>query len=142
MVLPDTTLELVEVIRAMVPVITGTNNLGAPLAMDSSMAEGLHASYNENYVHSWLQDTVEAHELLLDMSICFAMSDFEGTYAAFRMIITCAVRRYGFLLRTLPPDICRPYLYAPDTTVRTSIFRILGVPQEIQALDQLNCAKR
>jgi hypothetical protein len=66
MVPSDTTLELVEVIRAMVPVVTGTTKLGAPLAMDFSMAYGPPASHNENYVHSWLQDTVEAHQLLLD----------------------------------------------------------------------------
>jgi hypothetical protein len=65
---------------------------------------------NENYVHSWLLDTVEAHQLLLDKIVCFAMSDFGETHAAFRLMITCAVRRYGFLLRTLPRDICRPYL--------------------------------
>jgi hypothetical protein len=35
---PDTAPELVEVIRAMVPVCTGTSNLGAVLAMDFSMA--------------------------------------------------------------------------------------------------------
>jgi hypothetical protein len=40
MVPPNTALELVEVIRAMVPVVTGTSNLGAPLAMDFSMAYG------------------------------------------------------------------------------------------------------
>jgi hypothetical protein len=66
MVPPDTALELVEVIRAMIPVVTGTSNLGAPLAMDFSMADGPPTSHNENYVHSWLQDTVEAHQLLLD----------------------------------------------------------------------------
>jgi hypothetical protein len=61
--------------------------------------------HNENYVHSWLKDTVEAHQLLLDKIVCFAMSDFGRTHAAFRLKITCAVRRYGFLLRTLPPQI-------------------------------------
>jgi hypothetical protein len=55
---------LVEVIRAMVPVVTGTSSLGAPLAMDFSMADGHPTSHNENYVHSWLLDTVEAHQLL------------------------------------------------------------------------------
>jgi hypothetical protein len=67
--------ELVDVIRAMVPVVTGTSNLGAPLATDFSMADGLPSSHNENYVHSRLQDTVEAHQLLLDNIVCFAMSD-------------------------------------------------------------------
>jgi hypothetical protein len=106
MVPPDATPELVEVIRAMFPVVTGTSNLGAPLAMDFSMTEGPPASHNENYVHStWLQDTVEAHQLLSDKIVCFAMSDFGGTHVAFRLMITCAVRRYRFLLYTLPPDI-------------------------------------
>jgi hypothetical protein len=102
MVPPDTALELVEVIRAMVPDVTCINNLGAPLAMDFSMAYGPKASHNENYVHFWLQDTVEAHQLLLNNIVCFAMSDFGGTHVAFRLMITCAVRRYGFLLRTPP----------------------------------------
>jgi hypothetical protein len=65
MVPPDTASELVEVIRAMVPIVSGTSNLGAPLAMDFSMADGPLASHIENYVHAWLQDTVEAHKLLL-----------------------------------------------------------------------------
>jgi hypothetical protein len=102
MVLLDTAHELVEVIRAMVPAVTGTSILGAPLAMDFSMENGPPASHNENYVHSWLQDTVEAHHFLVDKIVCFAMSDFGWTHAAFRLMITCVVRRYGFLLRTLP----------------------------------------
>jgi hypothetical protein len=73
----------------------------------------------------------------LDKIVCFAMSDFGGTHAAFSLMITCAVRRYGFLLRTLPPDICRPYLAVPK-----AVYRILGVSQDAQTLDQLNCAKR
>jgi hypothetical protein len=48
----DTSLDLPEVIRAKVPVVTGTNNLGAPLVMDFVMADGPPASHNENYVHS------------------------------------------------------------------------------------------
>jgi hypothetical protein len=63
----DTEHELVEMIRAEVPVVTGTSTLGASLAMDLSLTDGPPGSHNENYVHSWLQDTVEAHELLLDM---------------------------------------------------------------------------
>jgi hypothetical protein len=55
MVLLDTSPELVEVIRAaMVSVVTGTSNRGAPLAMDFSMADDPPASHNENHVHSWL----------------------------------------------------------------------------------------
>jgi hypothetical protein len=53
MVPPDTAPKLADVIRAMVPIVTGTTNLGAPLAMDFSMADGPPASHNENYVHSW-----------------------------------------------------------------------------------------
>jgi hypothetical protein len=72
--------------------------------MDFSMEDGSLALHNENHIHySWLQDTVEAHQLLLNKIVGFAMSDFGGTHAAFRLIITCAVRRYGFLLRTLSP---------------------------------------
>jgi hypothetical protein len=142
MVLPYTAPELVEVIRAMVPVVTGTSNLGAPLAMDFSVAHGPPTSHNENYAHSWLQDTVEAHQLLFDKIVCFAMSDFGGIHAAFRLMITCAVRRYGFLLRTLPQDICRPYLANANWAVRAAVYRILGVSQDAQTRDQLNCAKR
>jgi hypothetical protein len=69
MVPPDTAPELEEVIRAMVPVVADTSNLGSPLAMDFSMAGGPPASHNEIYVHSWLQYTVEAHQLLLDKII-------------------------------------------------------------------------
>jgi hypothetical protein len=129
-------------IRAMVPVVTGTSKLGAPLAMDFSMVDGPPTCHNENYVQSWLQDTVEAHQLLLDKIVRFAMSDFGGTHAAFRLMITFAVRRYGFLLRTLPPDICRPYLATTDRAVRAAVYRILVVSPDAQTLNQLNCAKR
>jgi hypothetical protein len=142
MVPQDMALELVEVIRAMVPVVTGASILEASLAIDFSMAYGPPTYHNENYVHSWLQDTVEAHQLLLGKIVCFAMSDFGGTHAAFRLMITCAARRYGFLLRTLPPNICRPYLATPDRAVRTKGYRILSVSHDVQTLDQLNCAKR
>jgi hypothetical protein len=53
MVRLDTALELVEAIRAKVPVVTGTSTIGAPSAMDFSMADGPQASHYENYVHSW-----------------------------------------------------------------------------------------
>jgi hypothetical protein len=106
MVPPDTAPEFVEVIRAMGPVVTGTSNLGAPLAMYFSVADVPPSPHNERYVLSLLQDTVEAHQLLLDMIVCFAMLNFGGTHAAFCLMITYAVYRYEFLLRTLPPDIC------------------------------------
>jgi hypothetical protein len=67
----NTAFELVEVIRAKVPILTGTSILGdpfIPLTMDFSMTNGPPASHNENYVYSWLQDTVEAHQLHLEKS--------------------------------------------------------------------------
>jgi hypothetical protein len=45
----------------------------------------------------------------LDKIVCLAMSALGGAHAAFSLMITCVVRRYGFLLRTLPPSICRMY---------------------------------
>jgi hypothetical protein len=140
MVLPDTTPELVEVIRAKVPGVTGTSTIGAPLAMDFSMANGPPTSRKYNSVHSWLQDTVEVHQLLLDNIVCFATSDFGGAHAAFRLMITCAV--WILALNPPPPYICRPYLAATDRAVRIAFFRILGVSQDVQTLDQLNGAKR
>jgi hypothetical protein len=56
-------------------------------------------------------------------------------------MITCAIRRYRFLLPTLPPDICRPYLATANRAVRVVVYRISGVSQDVQTLDQLNCAK-
>jgi hypothetical protein len=94
--------------------------------MDFSMADGPPAFHNENYVHSWVQDTVEAHQLLLHKIACFAMSDFGGTHISFRLMITCAVRRYGFLLPTLPSDICQPYLTTENRAVRIAVFRIVS----------------
>jgi hypothetical protein len=85
---------------------------------------------------------VEAHRLLLDKIVCFTQSDFGGAHAAFRLMITCAIRRYGFLLRTLPLDIYRPYLATTYRAVRSTFFRILGVSEDVQTLDQMNCAKR
>jgi hypothetical protein len=93
------------------------------------MTDGPPASHIENYVHSWLQDAVEAHHLLLDNIVCFATlstSDFGGAHAAFRLMITCAVPRYGLLLRTLALDICRPYLATTYRAVCTTVFRVLG----------------
>jgi hypothetical protein len=46
MVPPDTAPGLVRVIRAKVPVVTGTNTLGAPLAMDFSMTDCPPAFHN------------------------------------------------------------------------------------------------
>jgi hypothetical protein len=140
MVPPDTAPELVEVIRAKVPALMGTSTLGAPLAMNFSMTDGPPPSLNEIYVHCWLQDTEEAHQLLLDNIVLFTTSDFGGAHAAFQLMITCAVRRYGFLLRTLPFVMCRPYLATAYMAVRA--FRILGVSQKVQTLDQVDCAKR
>jgi hypothetical protein len=100
--------------------------------MDFTMVDGPPTSHNEKYVPSWLQDSVEAHQFLLDTIISFAMSEFRGTHAAFRLTITCAVRRYGFLLSPLLPDICRPYLTTADITVRTTVYRILGFSQDVQ----------
>jgi hypothetical protein len=51
MVRLDTAPQPIEVIRAKVPVVTGTSNLGSPFAMDFSMADGPPAYHNENYVH-------------------------------------------------------------------------------------------
>jgi hypothetical protein len=56
-------------------------------------------------------------------------------------MITCAVCRYGFSLRTLPRDIRRPHLVAVNRAVRTAVFRLLAVSHDVQTLDQLNCAK-
>jgi hypothetical protein len=50
-------------------------------------------------------------------------------------------------LRVLAPhhtshDICRPHLVNVDREVRTSVFRVLGVSQDLQTLGKLNCTKR
>jgi hypothetical protein len=79
------------------------------------------ASDNDNYIYSWLQDTVEAHQLILNKIAWSATSDFGRAHLAFRLHITCAVRRYGFLLRTPSYDICRPYLAIADRAVRTAV---------------------
>jgi hypothetical protein len=55
----------------------------------------------------------------MDKIMEFFGSDFEGAHSAFRLMITCAVRCYGFMLRTLPPDLCRPaYIATADSAVR------------------------
>jgi hypothetical protein len=98
-------MEHAEVIRVKVPVVTGTSALRASLAMDLWMTDDPPASHNENYVHSWPQDIVEAHQLVLNKIVCFATSDFGGAHVAFRLMFTCAVRRNGFLLHNLPPHV-------------------------------------
>jgi hypothetical protein len=57
-------------------------------------------------------------------------------------MITSAVRRFWFLLRTLPPYIWRSYHATADRAVRTTLYRILGVSEDVQTIDKLNCAKR
>jgi hypothetical protein len=41
-----------------------------------------------------------------------------------------------------PPCIYQPYRVDVDVTVHKAVFRILGVSQDVKALDKLNCAKR
>jgi hypothetical protein len=57
-------------------------------------------------------------------------------------MITCVVRRYGFLLCTLPLDIFRPYLAPTNRAVRNVVFRILGISHDVESFEQINCAKR
>jgi hypothetical protein len=65
---------------------------------------------------------------------------FGGAHSAFRLMIACAVRYYGFLFRTPPPIVCRPYLTTADKVFRSSVFRIFGVTPEVQTHDQIKCA--
>jgi hypothetical protein len=110
---------------------------------DFLMTNGPLASRKENYVHSWLYDTVEGHQHLFDNNmVCFATSDFKEEQSAFRLMITCSVRHYGFLFRTLPPHIYRQYLVVAYKAVCTAVFRSLGISQDVQTLDKLKCAKR
>jgi hypothetical protein len=46
--------------------------------MDFSVTDGPPTFHNENYAHFWLQDTVEAHKLVLDRITRSAKSDFGG----------------------------------------------------------------
>jgi hypothetical protein len=105
-------------------------NIGVPLAMNFSMAHGPPTSHKENYIHSWLQDTVEAHQLLLDKIVCFAMSNFGGTHAASRLMIAMGS------FSAPPLDTCRPYSVAAYITARTTVFRVLGDSQDVQTLGQ------
>jgi hypothetical protein len=142
MVPSDTAPRLVEAIRTIVPIVTGTSTLEAPLTMDFSMTDAPPGSHNGNYIYFWLHNTVEAHQLLLDKIVCFTTSDFGGAHLAFRLMITCAVCRYGFLLRTLPPNVCRPYFTTADKAVCAAFSRMFGDFHDVQTLDKLNCAKR
>jgi hypothetical protein len=96
MVPPDATLDMVEGTRAKVLVVKDTSNVGAPSVMDFAMDFSVIIILD--FKTRWR---------LISSSwtiwfACFAMSDFGGTHGAFRLMNTCAVRRYGFLLRTLP----------------------------------------
>jgi hypothetical protein len=113
---------LVNEIRGLVSVVTGTRTLGASPQWTFSMLDRPLASHNINYDHSWLLDSVVAQEKLLDKIVDFYASAFGGAHSAFRLMITCAVRRCGILLRTLPLDVCRPYLATADSALRVDIF--------------------
>jgi hypothetical protein len=57
-------------------------------------------------------------------------------------MITCAVRRYDFLLRTIPLDDRRPYLAKVNSATRYTVVRILGVSPEVQTNGQNSRAQR
>jgi hypothetical protein len=122
----DTHVVMVETIRVLMPVVSGTRTLGALLAIDLSMTYGPHVLHNMNNVNSWLEDIVSAHQRLLDQIVEFSGSDFDGAHSAFRLMIICAVRRYGFMLRTRPHNIFRPYLVIANNVVRTVVFYVMG----------------
>jgi hypothetical protein len=67
------------------------------------MTDGPPASNNEIYIHSWLLDIVEVHRLLLDKIVCFVVSDCGGAHLTFHLMLTYAVRRYGF--RPVPSPV-------------------------------------
>jgi hypothetical protein len=66
-VLPNNAPALADAIRReIVPIVTGTRTLGAPLAMDFPMSDEPPASHNINYVYSWLYDSVVPQQTLFD----------------------------------------------------------------------------
>jgi hypothetical protein len=104
----DTHVAVVETIRGLMSVVSGTRTLGALLAMDLSMTYGPHVLHNVNHVYSWLEDIVSAHQSLRDHIVEFSGSNFDGAHSAFRLMIICGVRRYGFMLRTRPYNVSHP----------------------------------
>jgi hypothetical protein len=99
-------------------------------------------SHNINYAHSWLQDLVAPQQKVLDKIVELSASDFGGSHSTFCFMITGAVRSYGFLLRPILRDVCRPYLVTADSVVRYAFFRIFWVSPEVQTHYQINCATR
>jgi hypothetical protein len=87
-------LALVAGIRKRVPILTGT------LYPCRSTGDGLlnvawhPGSHNVKCIHCWLQDSVAAQQKLLDKTHRI----FEARYSTFRLMITCAVCRYCFML--------------------------------------------
>jgi hypothetical protein len=135
---PNVAPTFVDDIRELVPIVTGIvphalHYRCAPLPMDIAMMDGPPASRNANTVHSWLQDSVATQRQLLDKIVDFFVSGFVGAHSAFWLMITCAVRRYGFMLRTLPPYVCHMYLATADSAV----FRIIGVFPEIRVIKSI-----
>jgi hypothetical protein len=57
-------------------------------------------------------------------------------------MIMCAVRRYDFLLRTLPHNSCHPYIATEDSVVWHDVFHIFRVPPEVETHDQIDSATR
>jgi hypothetical protein len=80
MVSLGTDFELIEPVRVLVPVVSANRALGVPLAMNFSMRDGPPVSHNVNFVHSWREKTVFAHEGLVDNIIELSESDFGGAY--------------------------------------------------------------
>jgi hypothetical protein len=62
------------------------------------MLDGPPTSHNVNNAQLWLHDPVAAEENIMHQYVEFYASDFGGVHSAFRLMITYAVRRYGFML--------------------------------------------
>eukprot|EP00873_Tetraselmis_striata_P001848 jgi/Tetstr1/422112/TSEL_012969.t1 len=67
-----------------------------------------------------------AHTALLERIASFGTSGYGCHHGAMRLLVVCAVRKTGFLSRTMPPSELDPFLEAVDANI-SAAFSLLGL---------------
>lgn len=124
---PGTSATDIAFVQGAVKVVRGCRTLGAPMSLSYSREDGPPTSFDRDFVRDWLSSTLADHQRLLDQILAFRRSPYGAAHHAFRLLLVCAVTRYGYLLRNLPPDDCIPYMERADEAVLSAFFGIFHI---------------
>eukprot|EP00873_Tetraselmis_striata_P035171 jgi/Tetstr1/455435/TSEL_042264.t1 len=69
----------------------------------------------------------EAHVAILERIASFGTSGYSCHHGAMRLLVVCAVRQTGFLIRMMPPSELDPLLEAVDAASISAAFSLLGM---------------